>query len=68
MGLHVANCARAPAITSLYCCLSLSLWQDLLTTVFKDGVLVKEHTFDQVRERAEIELVKKQKVCIYVCI
>ena len=56
MGLHVANCARAPAVTSLYCCLSLSLWQDLLTTVFKDGVLVKEHSFDQVRERAELKI------------
>ena len=35
--------------------------QDLLETVFEDGVLVKEYTFAQVRENAEIPLVKEAK-------
>ena len=32
--------------------------QDLLQTVFENGRLVKEFTFAEVRERAEINLVK----------
>ena len=35
--------------------------QDLLETVFEDGVLIKEYTFVQVRENAEIPLVKEAK-------
>ncbi|CAH3109914.1 unnamed protein product [Porites lobata] len=35
--------------------------KDLLETVFEDGVLVKEYTFAQVRENAEIPLVKEAK-------
>lgn len=35
--------------------------QDLLETVYEDGVLVKEYTFAQVRENAEIPLVKEAK-------
>ena len=35
--------------------------QDLLETVFENGVLVKEYTFAQVRENAEIPLVKEAK-------
>ncbi|KAK2567185.1 hypothetical protein P5673_008993 [Acropora cervicornis] len=34
---------------------------DLLQTVFEDGVLVKEYTFAEVRENAEIPLVKASK-------
>ncbi|XP_002741603.1 nicotinamide phosphoribosyltransferase-like [Saccoglossus kowalevskii] len=33
--------------------------KDLLTTVFKNGKLVKEYTFAEIRERAEIPLLKK---------
>ena len=35
--------------------------QDLLETVFENGALVKEYTFGQVRENAEIPLVKEAK-------
>ncbi|XP_074626775.1 nicotinamide phosphoribosyltransferase-like [Acropora palmata] len=35
--------------------------KDLLQTVFEDGVLVKEYTFAEVRENAEIPLVKASK-------
>lgn len=35
--------------------------QDLLETVFENGSLVKEYTFAQVRENAEIPLVKEAK-------
>lgn len=35
--------------------------QDLLETVFENGALVKEYTFAQVRENAEIPLVKEAK-------
>ena len=35
--------------------------QDLLETVFEDGALIKEYTFAQVRENAEIPLVKEAK-------
>ncbi|XP_072181847.1 nicotinamide phosphoribosyltransferase-like [Diadema setosum] len=33
--------------------------KDLLELVFENGELVKEHTFDEIRQRAEIELVKE---------
>ena len=41
-------------------------FQDLLQTVFENGVLVKEFTFEEVRENAEIALVKsgKNKNCL----
>ena len=39
----------------------LFLRQDLLETVFENGVLVKEYTFAQVRENAEIPLVKEAR-------
>lgn len=35
--------------------------QDLLEAVFENGALVKEYTFAQVRENAEIPLVKEAK-------
>ena len=35
--------------------------QDLLETVYENGMLVKEYTFAQVRENAEIPLVKEAK-------
>jgi len=35
--------------------------KDLLETVFEDGALIKEYTFAQVRENAEIPLVKEAK-------
>ena len=41
--------------------LMLFLRQDLLETVFENGVLVKEYTFAQVRENAEIPLVKEAR-------
>ena len=33
--------------------------QDLLVTVFENGELVKEYSFDEIRERAELPLVKQ---------
>ena len=36
--------------------------QDLLETVYEDGVLIKKYTFAQVRENAEIPLVKEAKM------
>ena len=35
--------------------------QDLLVTVFENGELIKEYTFDEIRERAELPLVKELK-------
>ena len=32
-----------------------------MVTVFEDGKLVREYTFDKVRERAELPLVKQRK-------
>ena len=32
-----------------------------MVTVFEDGKLVREYSFDEVRERAEIPLVKQRK-------
>jgi len=32
-----------------------------MVTVFEDGKLVREYTFDEVRERAELPLVKQRK-------
>ena len=37
-------------------------FQDLLVTVFENGKLLKDYTFDEVRERAELELVKNKKL------
>lgn len=34
--------------------------QDLLVTVFEDGRLITEYSFDEIRERAEIQLIKQQ--------
>ena len=33
--------------------------QDLLVTVFENGELVKEYSFEEIRERAELPLVKQ---------
>ena len=42
--------------------------QDLMVIVYENGSLVREYTFDEVRERAELPLVKlrrkQQKVCV----
>ena len=35
--------------------------QDLMVTVFENGQLLREYSFDEVRERAELPLVKKRK-------
>ncbi len=35
--------------------------KDLLVTVFENGDLKREYTFKEVRERAEIDLVKKRR-------
>lgn len=32
--------------------------QDLLVTVFENGKLLKDYTFDEIRKTAEIDLVK----------
>ena len=32
-----------------------------MVTVFEDGKLLREYTFDEVRERAELPLVKQRK-------
>lgn len=32
-----------------------------MVTVFEDGKLIREYTFDEVRERAELPLVKQRK-------
>ena len=37
-------------------------FQDLLVTVFENGKLLKDYTFDEVRERAELELVKNKNL------
>jgi len=37
------------------------LAKDLMMTVFEDGKLIREYTFDEVRERAELPLVKQRK-------
>ena len=36
-------------------------FQDLLTTVFENGKLLKDYTFTEVRERAELDIVKKER-------
>ena len=33
--------------------------QDLLVTVYENGRLLKEYSFDEVRQRVEISLIKK---------
>ena len=39
----------------------LSCWfQDLLVTVFENGKLIKDYTFEEVRENAQVELLKKK--------
>lgn len=55
------NALGPERLSSLWLVLILNLWQDLLQTVFEDGVLVKEYTFAEVRENAEIPLVKASK-------
>ena len=35
--------------------------QDLLVTVFENGHLLKEYSFVEIRERAELPLVKEQR-------
>ena len=35
--------------------------QDLLVTVFENGRLLKEYSFEEIRERAELPLVKEQR-------
>lgn len=35
--------------------------QDLLVTVFENGSLVREYSFDEIRERAELPLVVKRR-------
>ena len=35
--------------------------QDLMVTVFENGQLLREYSFDEVRERAELPLVKQRK-------
>ena len=35
------------------------LTKDLLSTVFENGKLLKDYSFDEVRYNAEIDLVKK---------
>ena len=37
------------------------LSQDLLVTIFENGNLVKEYSFEEIRERAELPLVKKRR-------
>ena len=40
--------------------------QDLLVTVFENGELVKEYSFDDVRVRAEVPLVKHRKAQVHL--
>ena len=35
--------------------------QDLLVTVFENGDMIKEYSFDEIRERAELPLVKEHR-------
>ena len=35
--------------------------QDLLVIVFENGSLVREYSFEEIRERAELPLVKKRR-------
>ena len=35
--------------------------QDLLVTVFENGGIVREYSFEEIRERAELPLVKKRR-------
>ena len=35
--------------------------QDLLVTVFENGSLVREYSLEEIRERAELQLVKKRR-------
>lgn len=37
------------------------LFQDVLVTVFENGNLLKDYTFDEIRERAEIVQVRNYK-------
>lgn len=37
----------------------LSYFQDIMVTVFENGKLLKDYTFEEVRVNAEIDLVKK---------
>ena len=39
----------------------LTFMQDLLVTVFENGGLVREYSFEEIRERAELPLVKKRR-------
>ena len=41
--------------------LAPTILQDLLVTMFENGSLVRKYTFDEVRERAELPLVKKRR-------
>jgi nicotinamide phosphoribosyltransferase len=34
--------------------------QDVMVTVFENGKLLKDYTFDEVRQNAEIDLVKQK--------
>lgn len=34
-------------------------FQDLLVTVFENGELMKEYSFDEIRDRAELPLLRK---------
>ena len=37
----------------------IHIFQDIMVTVFENGKLLKDYSFDEVRENAEIDLVKK---------
>ena len=39
---------------------SVHIFQDIMVTVFENGKLLKDYSFSEVRENAEIDLVKKK--------
>ena len=67
----VAERLTGHSVFSEMCCYCLSYVcthnctlciQDLLVTVFENGELAKEYSFDEIRERAEIQLVREQRL------
>ena len=41
-------------------CILLYITQDLLVTVFENGSLMEDYSFDEIRERAELPIVKEK--------
>ena len=44
------------------CSIVTFLSQDLLVTVYENGQLIKEYSFDEIRDKAELSLVKKRRL------